>query len=288
MSPNLSRIGRLVRGKAGWTITFFIGGLSTFLLVTAINRLMLRIVDVDTYSGGFDTKLHGVLLLLGALFVVLVWWIVAMSRCVARFQRKKRSFLLVLVSVVVGIGFLGDAGRISIDNSKDWLQTWQADRSKPMPAAQVSLSSEGGKITVRGYIGLGSYVALEQVIEKNPELKWVDIQSTDGYVIESLAMAKLIERHGLNTFSLNECSGTCTIVFAAGVQRHLGLEAKLGFLRPGKRATSYFLARGIAAYFVTATSEGSVKKMWVAETWQALAAKFATRLVYPNGVLVAL
>lgn len=283
----LSHFVKLVRGETGWIATFIAGGLSIFLLVAGINRWMMRIVDVDHYGAGFDAKVRGILLLLGVLGIGIAWWTYAMSRCVARFQTEQRSFLLVLVSLVFGIAFLGDVGRTSIDSSKEWLKTWRTNSSKPMAAARVSISPETGKITVRGDIGLGSYEALEQAIQKNPELKWLDIQSTDGYVIESLAIAKLLERHRLNTFSLNECSGACTIVFAAGVQRHLGLKARLGFSRPGKQAVDYFLARGVEAFFVTAAVSGSAKTLWVAETWQALQARFATRLVYPNGVLVA-
>ncbi len=287
MNSPLSHFAKLARGDADWVTTFFAGGLSIFLLTTCINQCMVKTVDVDNYSGGFDSKIQWIFLLLCVLSVGVAWWSFAMSRCVARFQREQRSFLMVFVSLVFGIAFLGDVGRVSIDVAKDWLQTWQTNISKPMAAAQISTEQKYGRITVRGDIGLGSYDALERAIQKNPELNWIDIQSSGGYVVESLAMAKLIERHRLNTLSLNECLGACTVVFAAGVQRHLGLKAQLGFLRLGNQAARYFLARGTAAFFVTAAVNGPANKVWMAETWQALQAGFATRLVYPNGVLVA-
>ena len=300
MNQASTRLLNFLKGEMGWTITFFLGGLLILCLSLGISNSINYKADIANYLGDFNRRVNLLALMLCALGLCATWWTIVMLRCTSRFQRAQSSYLLVLVSLVFGLSVLSVLGKTSYESIKDWYQLQQIDRANPLAPIQVSVDPTKGRIMLRGEIGFGSYSALEQTLKTYPGLKWIDIESSGGYVIEALAVAMLIEKNQLNTFSLNKCLGACTVVFASGLQRHLGLEAQLGFLRSGAssikagrvwkkldaEAAEYYRARGVAEFFIKAAMDAPADKMWGVATWQALKARYATRLVYPNGVLV--
>lgn len=90
-----------------------------------------------------------------------------------------------------------------------------------------------GRRVLRGKIGFGSYKALESMLRSNTKLTLIQVESPGGYVIEGLAMAKLIQRMKLDTVSLERCASACTLLLAAGEKRYVGPNAKVGFHRSG-------------------------------------------------------
>jgi hypothetical protein len=300
MNQVSTRLISFLKGGMGWTITFFVGGFLILWLSVGISDWINNTADIANYVGDFHSRVNRLLFLLCAMGLGVTWWAIAMLRCTARFQSQQRSYLLVFASMVFGLSVLSILGKTSYETMKDWHQVQQINSANPLLPIQVTVDSIKGKIILRGDIGFGSYTALEQAIKVNPDLKWIDIESSGGHVIEALALAKLIEKSQLNTYSLNECLGACTLVFAAGMQRHLGVEARLGFQRGGSlkikagkawktmdaKSADYYRARGTAEFFIKAAMDMPADKVWIVATWQALQARYATRLMYPNGVLV--
>jgi hypothetical protein len=103
----------------------------------------------------------------------------------------------------------------------------------------VEADSSRRRIIVSGEIGFGSYTALSNALKKSPELTLVEIESPGGYVVEGLAMARLIQSKQLDTVSLDHCMSACTMLLAAGTERYLGPNVKVGFHRSSTYKTLY-------------------------------------------------
>jgi hypothetical protein len=67
------------------------------------------------------------------------------------------------------------------------------------------------------------------LIARNPEVVGIILDSEGGQIYEGRGLARIITKHRLRTFSLDECLSSCTTAFIAGTTRTLGTNARLGF-----------------------------------------------------------
>lgn len=100
---------------------------------------------------------------------------------------------------------------------------------KPDPGAKVFLSPDGQTVYVVGSIMEGSFHKFDEVLRRAPKLRTVHLSSSGGYTIEARLIAALVRKRKLDTYVEFYCASACTQIFAAGKQRTLGPQARVGF-----------------------------------------------------------
>ncbi len=179
-----------------------------------------------------------------------------------------------------GTFYLLTIGLVPITINDHWdqdiLQNWWGmvrGRHKP---ADVYADPELGRVVVRGEFKLGSAEALQFVLDRNPKLTLIEIESPGGLVIEGLRMAQMIVDRKMDTVSMEGCYSACTLLLAGGTDRYLGPSVGVGFHRSGTRygpvstgwtASDYKMAefwqnRGVSPQFIQKALKPSIREIW--------------------------
>jgi hypothetical protein len=108
------------------------------------------------------------------------------------------------------------------------------------PSAQVGYRLEVNKeqLTIRGGLDIGITNAVRSLIQAQPQIATVVLQSGGGQIYEGRGLARLFSDIGLDTYVYDECSSACVTAFIGGHRRHIGVAGKLGFHQYQVRATA--------------------------------------------------
>ena len=90
-------------------------------------------------------------------------------------------------------------------------------------------SDDGATLHLVGAIEAGVAKALRLKLQSNPGVKRLVLSSTGGSIIEGVALAHLVTRHGLETHVEFVCASACTLPFLRGKMRTVSRDAGLGF-----------------------------------------------------------
>jgi hypothetical protein len=104
---------------------------------------------------------------------------------------------------------------------------------------QLSVSEDQQRLIIRGDLDIGITTAVRSMIEGQPEIKSVELQSRGGQIYEGRGLAKLFTEHGIDTYVYEECSSACTTAFIGGKQRYISAQGKLGFHQYWVKTTKY-------------------------------------------------
>lgn len=109
-----------------------------------------------------------------------------------------------------------------------------AERARPSTfaetkPAQVWASLDGTVIHLVGPLGPGSFGKFMEVARRSPKARTVYLASPGGIVIEGYLISNALRVRKYDTWVEMLCASACTQIFAAGNQRLLGNDARLGF-----------------------------------------------------------
>jgi len=93
----------------------------------------------------------------------------------------------------------------------------------------VALSDDGRTVHITGEFELGLRRRLEAVLDANPGVETVVLDSDGGYVTQGRAVAKLIAARRLDTTVHGTCKSACAIAFVGGETRRIGRAGRIGF-----------------------------------------------------------
>lgn len=168
-----------------------------------------------------------------------------------------------------------------------------SEKRNRLYAAQYDLRVEEGHFRFHGKISIGSTDRLRDLIETHPDITRLDLDSPGGHIFEARGLARLVQEYGLSTHVARDCSSACTLVFVAGVSRHLDDGAKLGFhsyaltdakWHPGfdvaaehARDQAYFRAQDVSDSFVARIYDTPSNEIWFPTRAELLAARILTQ-----------
>jgi hypothetical protein len=172
----------------------------------------------------------------------------------------------------------------------EMLEYWWASVRGQYEPINVYADPHLGRIVVKGPMNFGSADAFQAVLDKNPKFTLVQIESPGGFVLEGMRMAQVTSSRKLDTVSMERCASACTFVLAAGSDRYLGPDAKVGFHRSGTRygpvgsgwnetdhqIAKYYRDRGVNEAFVNKALEPSIRQIWFAPHADMYTAGYAT------------
>lgn len=170
------------------------------------------------------------------------------------------------------------------------MENWWGMVTGSLKPAEVYADSHLGRIVVRGEFNYGSAEALQLVLDRNPKLTLIEIESPGGFVIEGLRMARMIVDRKMDTVSMEGCYSACTLLLAGGVDRYLGPKVEVGFHRSGTRygpvsrgwtAADYKMAefwqsRGVSPQFIQQALKPSFREIWTPIHGEMYGAGYAT------------
>ena len=112
-------------------------------------------------------------------------------------------------------------------------ETPQSRAPQTVPKTETSprlfLSPDGETIYLVGEIKDGTFLRFDALLLSAPKVKTVSLASVGGLVLEARLVAALVRKRKLTTYVEFYCASACTQIFAAGRERVLGKDAKLGF-----------------------------------------------------------
>lgn len=286
-----NRAVRAWRGEYDILPTFLWGGLAMLAWTLGAWALVLWTVDPANYDGSYRAKQWLLVCLVPTVPGGVIWWCVSVMRSVMKRQAEMRSLALGAGAFVTCFVILLNAMAFSRGIAKEWFAGWWAMVTDDLRTAQVSHDPVLGRIVVRGDTGWGSYKALEAAINQTPKLMLVEVQGPGGYVVEGMAMAHLIQQRKLDTVVLGNCISACTLMMAAGRERYLGPDARLGFHRTGTdyfnvsrswtkmdhHIADYYRSRGTSDDFVKKALDTPFDRIWVPGKSEVFASGYVTR-----------
>lgn len=99
----------------------------------------------------------------------------------------------------------------------------------PEPKYSLELIEKDTLIHLRGPFEIGITQKVTDLIEQNPNVSGIILDSVGGQIYEGRGLARIIRENNLQTYSLDKCLSACTTAFVAGSTRTLGVNARLGF-----------------------------------------------------------
>ena len=100
-------------------------------------------------------------------------------------------------------------------------------------AYQLELSplkkAQKPQLTIRGSLDIGITNAVRSILDANPAINAVVLQSHGGQIYEGRGLAGLFTENEINTYVYDECSSACATAFIGGKTRYLSATGKLGF-----------------------------------------------------------
>jgi hypothetical protein len=128
----------------------------------------------------------------------------------------------------------------------------------------VTLLPNGREIAVDGGLGFGVSAAVQSLLDQNPKVRRVRLESGGGALWEGVKLREIIQARNLDTVSTRECSSACVSAYAGGRFRYLQRGARIGVHLPRNweafsvnRVSSpyraelmYFRNRGLPAWFL--------------------------------------
>ena len=153
---------------------------------------------------------------------------------------------------------------------------------------EVRVLRGGVELEVNGPIGYGLAKEVRTVLETNPGVLLIHLNSRGGRVVEARKLRDLIVERHLSTYIGNQCFSACVIAYAAGGERLIDHGAKLGLhqyssLRPADLENEYnidrqfLLAQGVSRQFVERAFKTPNSGVWIPTHKELLEAKLATR-----------
>jgi hypothetical protein len=99
------------------------------------------------------------------------------------------------------------------------------------PEYSLELVAGGRLLQLQGVLDFGVVEAVKTILDGNPRIQGVVLDSEGGQIYEGRGLGMLIDQHELDTYTFVGCSSACSTAFIGGRKRYLGTNAKLGFHR---------------------------------------------------------
>lgn len=278
-------LGSVWRGEQPYRVVFLISFLLAFV---PSYILQWWIPDSLDWTVSYRRVLWGFAAVVPLAFAWSVWFSVSLWRRTRIALAEPGGKLWATVIFVLAIP--SAPGYFFSYYDQEMLEPWWEMVSGRYQPAEVYAERHLGRIVVKGRLAYGSAEALQAVLQKNPQMTLVQIESPGGYVIEGLRMADLILKSNRDTVSLELCASACTLLLAAGQERFLGPDARIAFHRSGTKygpvgdgwnetdhqLANFWKSRGVASDFIDRALTPSIRQIWMAPHPEMYSAGYAT------------
>lgn len=165
-----------------------------------------------------------------------------------------------------------------------------ASLGDPAAAEPARLLGDGATAAFQGPVTFESAGALLRLLQANPQVRRLRLDSEGGFLVPALRLAALLQPRGLATYVEGECLSACTLLFVSGRERTLD-GGVLGFHRGWQEGETVespatqdsnramrqrLLQRGLDPAFVERVLATPGESMWYPTRQELLAAGVLT------------
>ena len=160
---------------------------------------------------------------------------------------------------------------------------------------KITVVENGRELLIEGGIKHGLLKDLKKAIKFTPSITTINLESVGGRHGEAKDLYNYISKKGLDTVTNKRCVSACTIIFAAGRNRWLGIKGRLGFHSASFVGMSNNeVNKGLQEIYSTINKDKGIllnifykgnkvdpKKMWYPTRDELLTSKFITSKISP-------
>jgi hypothetical protein len=283
--------GELPLGRSLWLHAVLAGGLAG-LAATALSVL------VDVTAGSVRLMAAAALLAWPLALACQAWGIVGAWRSAAR-QGSARSPWMGLAArgLLVLIGGVALAAAAWHDLPRTATLARLVLGSDPQGQAAVSLSDDGHRLHLRGWLAPGDAARVQQAMAGAPAVRVLEVDLAGGRFQEALQLADMLRGQGWTVRVRGACRDACALVLMAGAVRQLMPDAQWGIARPAavsanplfkplvrQRLAALYAAAGVPAPLVKTGMALPHDFQWRAAWDELAAAGVVTTRPYPLDV----
>lgn len=158
-----------------------------------------------------------------------------------------------------------------------------------IPSYAIRAMNDGREAEIAGGIKYGLTRDFERLLDAQPGIRVVHLDSVGGRIGEGKKLNALIRARRLDTYVEAKCMSACTLAFAGGTQRILRRGAVLGFHRgafPGSQSDDIgsgverqiYAAAGFGQTFIDRALATANADMWKPDATELLSYKVVTKL----------
>lgn len=282
-----ARVGYLRRHWRGELplLTALVGCVLVWLTVQGIELAMRQLPMTEApLLGAALWLLEVAVLVTGA-----VWWGVGVLRSAVAHGADGGSGLVTVAALLTGAGAFAWIALFWWTSARHVAPDVWATLTGRLKPATISVEGGGSRVLLSGPLEFGSMRALRAVLDAQPAVRMVRLESLGGRVDEGLALGTLIAGRNIDTLVTTECSSACVTAFAGGRQRLIAPTARLGLHSAGgpgasaaavdeanRRSDRFIAARGVDLRVLDKGSTVAHDDIWFPEPVVLLASNLAT------------
>jgi len=204
-----------------------------------------------------QVNVHGSLLSLGSAALLAVWALLLLAlgwavpgcwRAASAYARSgpdPRRALAAHAALVVLAGLVLFATAFDVlPRAGQYLQL--AGGSDPLGNAAITLSEDGGRLTLQGPIGRGDGAEFMRIASDAKRLRVLELASPGGRLAEAQRIADFVHASRLRTRVTGNCEGACALIFLAGAEHQIVPAATVGLSGAATGLLSPLLAGPVA------------------------------------------
>lgn len=288
--PATHYVARYWRGELSLAHAFWITNCGLDLLTTLIDTFMEN--QLETSAAPLRIHQLSTAFIAFYSFILAPWQLVGLWRAARQYVRDHCAALwgrcaqgAVVCSVLVYVCLMPIWVPYYLDMCKMAIGTEDYRYT-------VTLSNDGNMLRIDGGISLGLTRTVTDLLNRHPQVEVIALNSHGGLLEEGRKLETLIEQRGLSTYSDDHCESACTLVFLAGAQRMLHVEAHLGFHRaslPGvpdfmaqgenNQLKDFMLKHGVQQAFVDKAIDTPPDDLWIPTGPELLDARVVTKFI---------
>ena len=173
------------------------------------------------------------LLEVAVLIVGALWWGTGVQRSAIDSVDRGGSMPVAVLTGIVGLGAFVWVCVFWFQSARYVMPEVWSTLIGSSPAASVQLDPRSNQIVLQGALEFGSTRAMRELLDANPNVRIVRLDSRGGRVAEGLALGTLLRDRNVDTFVHDECSSACVTAFAGGARRIIGPDARIGLHSAG-------------------------------------------------------
>lgn len=252
---------------------------STVLPVAVLLSLwstFVFVLDAVDWAWHYRLASLAAIALIVLLLMSSVWGIAGVLRSAKRADTRFESHFKIHASTALVMAcVMGTVGQFAL-HTKEFLTTYWAlanDAQDLTDRATARVSDSKDRLIVEGDFSVGTAKRVSEALEAAPGVRLVELHSPGGVATEGLALAKVLQAHGVDTVVTEYCASACITAFAAGEHRYIGPHATLALHSAGggwrgssktvNDAHAQLLKRqGVAEWFIERERETPNWSIW--------------------------
>jgi hypothetical protein len=232
--------------------------------------------------------------------IVYAWQIVGVLRAGDRFLARSGSSIWVPAAhvgiiaslMLTSVSIFASIQTLFVDRGdENKAEAWERERAGRYA---LTLIDGGHLVHLTGDFELGITKNLASLLREHPRVEGVLLRSDGGYISEGRGVARLIQRHGLDTYVGAVCKSACATAFIGGATRVLREGGKLGFHQyaleagsPGapidlraeqEKDRAFFEEQGVAGEFLGRIFDTPHREIWFPDPQELLDASVVHRI----------